>query len=83
MNKENMCKEHGRNIMLVINDFYSNYIEVTRLQSTTSWNVFALFSIPDLAYSTHLQNLECLRKRERLTTSHHPHIMHSRTWITM
>ena len=51
------CTEHGRNL-LVVSDYYSNYIEVAKLQSTTSRNViremkevFARFGVPDIVCS--------------------------------
>ena len=52
-----LCAEHGCNL-LVISDYYSNYIEVAKLQLTTSRNViremkevFARFGVPDIVCS--------------------------------
>ena len=40
---EDLCQLHGRSL-LVVCDYFSNYIEVERLTTTTSWSVARVLS---------------------------------------
>ena len=85
-----LCEFNGRTL-LVISDYYSNFIEVTRMTTTTSRSIIKVLKEVFARYGTQIlwclttvpssprRNSRLLQRHGTLTIKHHHHIITNQT----